>query len=70
MMIYDEQNRHVHGSYAEETDLSMKVNVMDEDESKEIILHENLSENKSKDVSESECSIVHENLSQNNSSDV
>ena len=33
-------------------------------------MHENLSENKSKDVSESECSIVHENLSQNNSEDV
>ena len=34
MMIYDEHNRHVHGSYAEETALSSKVNVTDEDESK------------------------------------
>ena len=42
---------------------------MDEDESKEIIVHKNLSENLSKDVSESECNIVHENLSQKNSTD-
>ena len=42
----------------------MDVNVTDEDESKEIIVH------KSMDVSESECNIVHETLLQNNSSDV
>ena len=54
MMIYDEHNRHVHGSYAEETAPSSNVNVTDEDESKEIIVHETLSENLSKDVSESE----------------
>ena len=70
MMRYDEHNRHVHSSYAEETALSLNVNVTDEDESKEIILHETLSENLSKDVSESECIIIHENLSQNNSADV
>ena len=33
-------------------------------------MHENLSGNKSKDVSESECNIVHETLLQNNSKDV
>ena len=33
-------------------------------------MHENLPENKSKDVSKSECNIVYENLSQNNSGDV
>ena len=69
-MRSDEHNRHVHGSYAEETDPSSNVNVTDEDESKEIILHETLSENQSKDVSELECNIVHKTLSQNNSADV
>ena len=52
------------------TDPSLKINVTDEDESKEIIVHETLSENNSKDVSESELNIVKENLSQNNSMDV
>ena len=70
MMRSDEHNRHVHGSYAEETAPSSNVNVTDEDESKEIIVHETLWENQSKDVSESECNIVHETLSQNNSADV
>ena len=67
MMRSDELDWHVHGSYAEETDLSSNVNVTDEDESKEIIVQKTLSENKSKGVSESECNIFHENLSQNNS---
>ena len=31
MMRSDEQNRHLHGSYAEETDPSSNVNVLDED---------------------------------------
>ena len=71
MMRSDEHNRHVHGSYAEETAPSSNVNDTDEDESKEIIMHETLSENLSIDVSESECNNkFHENLSQNNSSDV
>ena len=70
MMISDEHNQRVHVSYAEETDPSSGVNVMDKDESKEIIVHKNLSENQSKDVSKSECNIVHETLSQNNSVDV
>ena len=43
----------MHGSYAEETAPSSNVNVTDEDESKEIIVHENLLENISMDVSES-----------------
>ena len=70
MMRYNENNRHVYGSYAEETAPSSNVNVTDEDESKEITVHENLLENQSMDVSESECNIVQETLSKNNSSDV
>ena len=70
MMRSDEHNRHVHGSYAEDNALSLNVNVTDEDESKEITVHETLSENQSKDASESECNIVHETLLQNNSTDV
>ena len=70
MMRSDEHNLDVHGSYAEETALSSNVNVTDEDESKEIIVHITLSENQYKDVSESECNIVHKTLSQNNAADV
>ena len=58
MMRYDEHNRHVRGSYAEETYPSSNVNDIDKDESKEIIVHETLSENLSMDVSASECNIV------------
>ena len=65
-----EDNQHVHGGYAEETDPSSNVKDTNEDESKEIIVHEPLSKNLSMDVSESECNIVHETLLQNNSSDV
>ena len=50
MMRYDEQNRHVHGSYAEKTAPSSNINVTDEDESKETIVHKTLSVNLSKDV--------------------
>ena len=53
-MRSDEHNRHVHGSYVEESAPSLNVNVTDKDESKEIILHKNLSENQSMDVSKSE----------------
>ena len=53
MMRSDEHNWHIHSCYVEETALSSNVNVTDEDESKEIIVHETLSENQSKDVSES-----------------
>ena len=58
-MRFDEHNRNVYSSYAEETAPSSNVNATDEDESKEIIVHETLSDNQSKDVSESECNIVH-----------
>ena len=34
MMRSDEHNRHVHGSYAEETDTSSNVNYTDEEKSK------------------------------------
>ena len=70
MMISDRLKRHDHGSYAEKTAPSSNVNTTDEDESKEIIVHETLSENKSKDVSESEHNIVNKILLQNNSADV
>ena len=70
IMRSDENNRHVHGIYAEDTAPSSNFNVKDEDESKEIIVHKNVSENQSMDVSESECNIVHETLLQNNSSEV
>ena len=43
MMRYDEHNWHMHGSYAEDTSPSSNVNDTDEDESKEIIVHETLS---------------------------
>ena len=62
MMRYDQLNLHNHGSYAENTAPSLNVNVTDEDESKEIIVHETLSENKSKDVSELECNIIYKTV--------
>ena len=49
---------------------SSNVNVTDEDESKEIFVHETLSENNSTDVSEPERNIVNDTLLQNNSVDV
>ena len=51
MMRSDEHNRHVHGSYIEETAPSSNINVTDKEESKEIIVHGTLSENLSMDVS-------------------
>ena len=50
--------------------MSSNVKDTDEDESKEFIVHEPLSENLSLDVGESECKKFHKTLSQNNSSDV
>ena len=47
MMRSDEHNRHVQGSYAEDTAPSSKINVKDENESKEIIVHKTLPENQS-----------------------
>ena len=43
MLISYEDNQHVHNGYAEETDPSSNVNDTDEDESKEIIVHEPIS---------------------------
>ena len=51
MMRSDEHNPHIHGIYAEDTDPSSNVNVTDEDESKEIIVQETLSENQSMEIS-------------------
>ena len=70
MLISDEHNQNLHGSYAEETAPSLNVNIMEEEKSKEIIVHKTLSENQSKDVRKSECNIFHETLSQNNYTDV
>ena len=70
MMRYEKLNWYDHDSYAEITDPSSNVNVTYEDESKEIIVHETLSENQSEDVSESECNIAHKTLSQKNSANV
>ena len=70
MMISDKLNRHDHGSYTEITPPSSNVNVTDKDESKEITVHKNLSENNSRYVSKSERNIVNETLSQKNSADV
>ena len=53
MMRSNQINRHDHGSYAEMTDPPSNVNFTDEDESKEIIVHKTLSDNKSKDISKS-----------------
>ena len=53
MIRSDERNRHVHGSYAEETAPSSNVNDTNEDKSKEFTIHEPVSENLSMDVSES-----------------
>ena len=69
MMISDQLNRHDHGSYAEKTAPSLNVHVTHEDELKEIIVHETLSENNSKDVSESERNIINKTSSQINSMD-
>ena len=70
MMRSDQLNWHVHGSYVDKTAPSSNVNVTDEDESKEIIVHETLPKNSSTDVRESERNMVNETLSQNNSTDV
>ena len=53
MMRSDKPNRHNHGGNTEMTAPSSNINVTDEDESKEIIVHKTLSENNSMDVSKS-----------------
>ena len=57
-----EDNQHLHGGYAEDIAMSSNVNDTDEDESRESIVHEPVSENLSMDVSKSECNIVNESL--------
>ena len=63
MMRSDQLNWYNHSSYAENTAASSNVNVTEEEESKEIIVHETLSDNRSMDVSKSEFNIVHKTLS-------
>ena len=70
MMRYDKLNWHYHGSYTENTALSLNVNVTDEEKSKEIIVHETFLEKNSKDVRGSERNIVNRTLLQINSMDV
>ena len=70
MMRSDNLNWNNHGGYTDMTAPSLNVNVTDEGESKEIIVHKNLSENSSTGVSESERNIVNKTLLQNNSADV
>ena len=50
MMRSDKINWHDHGSYTERTAPSSNVNVTDDNELKEIIVQETLSENQSKDA--------------------
>ena len=52
MVRSDKLKRHDHGSYTEKAALTSNVIVTDEVESKEIIVHETLSENIYMDVSE------------------
>ena len=55
--------------YTKMTAPSSNVYSADEDESKHIIVHENLSRNCSTDESESKRNVVHKNLSQKYSTD-
>ena len=69
MMRSDNLNWYNHGGYTEMTAPSSNVNFTEEEESKQIIVHETLSKNSSTDVSESKHNIVNETLLQNNSAD-
>ena len=70
MMRSDKLNWYNHGGYTEMIAPSSNVNVTDNNESKQIIVQEILSENCSTDVSKPEHNIVNKILSQNNSADV
>ena len=70
MMRSDNLNWYYHGGYTEMNAPPSNVNVTDEDESKEIIVHETLSDNSFTDVRKSERNIVNENLLQKNSAEV
>ena len=69
MMRYDTLNWYDYGSYTKMIDLSSNVHSTDEDKSKRIIMHKNLSQNCSANKDESKQSIVNETLSQNFSVD-
>ena len=69
MMRSDNFNWHGHSGYTEMNALSSNINVMNEEESKEIISHETLLANSSSDVSKSERNIVNKTVSQNNSAE-
>ena len=69
-MRSDKLNWNDHGGFKEMTAPSSNVNVKDDNESKQIIVHETLLENSSTDVSKSKRNIVNKNLSQNNSANV
>ena len=70
MMRSNNLNWRNHGGYTEITALFLNVNATDEDESKRIIVHRGLSDNRYTDVSESKRNIVNKIESQNNSADV
>ena len=70
MMRSDNLNWYNRGGYTEMTAPSLNVNVTDEDESKEIIVHNTFYENSYLDVGELERNIVNETISHNNSADV
>ena len=69
-MISDNLNWYNHVGYKEMIDPSSNINATDEDKSKQIIVHENLSENCSTNVSKSERNIVNETSLQKNSANL
>ena len=69
MMRSDHHNWYEHSGYTEMTALSFNMHVTDKG-GKKIIVHINLSENSSMDVSKSERNIVNKTLSQNKSTDL
>ena len=70
MMISYTLNCPNYGIYTEMTDPSSNVYSADEDESKLIIVHEDLSQNFSTNEGESKRSIINENLGYNYSTNV
>ena len=69
MMRADARNFHGYPVRTEMTDLSLQIFSTDEDESKGIIVHENLSQSCSKDEDESKGIIANKTLSQSCSMD-
>ena len=70
MMRSDNLNWNDHGVYTKMTDLSLNVNVTDEDESKRIIVYKSLLDTCSTDVSKLKRNIANIHLSQNNYANV